>query len=138
MYYRYGSALLYQAQDSADYLGGPARTPADDGDKENSGSPHKGSGSGAPEAGSDLDADEEEAKAGEGPAPGVGGGEEEGAAVEGDLQLAWENLEAARAIWAKHADAHHPELDSEWGCFERLRAVSPLSAAYPSMTSCPC
>ena len=33
--------------------------------------------------------------------------------VEGDMQLAWENLETARAIWNKDADAHHEELASE-------------------------
>lgn len=37
------------------------------------------------------------------------------AGAEGDLQLAWENLETAKVIWAKHADAHAQQLAGGWG-----------------------
>lgn len=33
---------------------------------------------------------------------------------ESDLQLAWENLETARAIWSRNAQASAPELASKY------------------------
>jgi tetratricopeptide (TPR) repeat protein len=66
--------------------------------------------------------EEEKAASGEGQpsAGGVGGasgskdaaGEDAGGAVEGDMQLAWENLETARAIWARDASANADALAS--------------------------
>ncbi|PRW60974.1 TPR domain containing [Chlorella sorokiniana] len=98
-YYRYGAALLYQAQDSADVFGAGVREAADDDpaaseadDKENGGDKGK-----APAASAGGEGEEEEEE-----------GEESGA--EGDLQLAWENLETAKVIWAKDADRHAQQL----------------------------
>lgn len=48
------------------------------------------------------------------------------AGAEGDLQLAWENLETAKVIWAKDADAHAQQLagglgSSSGGCRDGCR-----------------
>lgn len=100
-YYRYGSALLYQAQDSADVFGGPLKEQAE-ADKENgliAGRPGDDKG----------DALEEEAAVDEAEEK-----ERERAAVEGgDLQLAWENLETARAIWARDSKKNAEQLSCE-------------------------
>jgi nuclear autoantigenic sperm protein len=127
-YYRYGSALFYHAQDSADVFGGPMRGGLDDEDKENEAA--------AQEEEEAAEAEEEPPAAavagseaappaddkGKGPAqespPGpagdvVAGGPATGG--EGDLQLAWENLETARAIWSRDAASHHTELASTHG-----------------------
>lgn len=45
------------------------------------------------------------------------GGED---AEDGDLQLAWENLETARAIWAKNPEANRAELAGESVCTSLL------------------
>ncbi|KAI7839538.1 hypothetical protein COHA_006720 [Chlorella ohadii] len=98
-YYRYGAALLYQAQDSADVFGAGVADAADDDD--------------APEGG---EADDKENSGDKGKAPAASAsGEEEGeegeeSGAEGDLQLAWENLETAKVIWAKDADSHAQQL----------------------------
>lgn len=111
-YYRYGSVLLYQAQDSADVFGAnmdPDNAPQDE-DKEND---ERGGDDRAPGAQSDGDDDkgkEQVAEDDETNAPGVNST----TGVEGDLQLAWENLDTARAIWAKNATAHHAELASTY------------------------
>ena len=99
-YYRYGSALLYQAQDSADVFGGPLRE-QEEGDKENG----LLEGTDGGDKG-DKKAEEEDVAADEADEQ-----EMERAAVEGgDLQLAWENLETARAIWARDSKANADPL----------------------------
>ncbi|KAH7621268.1 hypothetical protein Ndes2526B_g03609 [Nannochloris sp. 'desiccata'] len=116
-YYRYGSALLYQAQESADVFGGPIREQTDD-DKENG--LVERSAVEETDAADTTDDKEEKAAEGEGRPSSAGGasgsrdgGEDAaGGAVEGDMQLAWENLETARAIWARDANANADALAS--------------------------
>jgi HAT1-interacting factor 1 len=113
-YYRYGSVLLYQAQESADVFGAPL--PEENDDKENEEEETFGKDN-------DNDKDENAMDKGKGPklfdgsegrvgnfvcppADDQGGQELEG----GDLQLAWENLEIARTIWSKDAAANAKEL----------------------------
>jgi HAT1-interacting factor 1 len=110
--------LLYQAQESADVFGGPIREQADD-DKENGLVGERIAVEGATDAGDATD-DKEKSGTGEGEgsagAPGASGskdgGDDAGGAVEGDMQLAWENLETARAIWARDAGANTDALAS--------------------------
>ncbi|PSC74146.1 TPR domain containing [Micractinium conductrix] len=92
-YFRYGSTLLYQAQDSGDVFGGgvqeeeeeEAPEPPAAGNKENGG---KGKAPAEP-AGHDAQEEEEEG--------------EESSEGGTDLQLAWENLETAKVIWQRQA-----------------------------------
>ena len=120
-YCRYGSALLYQAQDNADVFGGPIRGGGGNGtDKENADAPEDEEAAEAPgEDDEGADAAEPADVKGKGPAqpkepsPEAADGEGEGDGAEGDLQLAWENLETARAIWAKNADSHREHLARE-------------------------
>lgn len=114
-YYRYGCALLYQAQESADVFGGPIRgAAATDGDKENDGEAKpppprpepiahddKGKRPAVEPIAEETADDAEDAEGEEG---------QRELDVEGDLQLAWENLEAARTIWSYSPDKHMNEL----------------------------
>ncbi|KAL4459220.1 hypothetical protein ABPG75_014085 [Micractinium tetrahymenae] len=94
-YYRYGAALLYQAQDSGDVFGAGVKegeeeeeggAGEDEDDKENGG---KGKApAAAPAEGNEEDEEAEES--------GDGGGS--------DLQLAWENLETAKVIWQREGE----------------------------------
>lgn len=112
-YYRYGSVLLYQAQESADVFGAPL--PEENDDKENE----------EEETCNDKDNDKDENAMDKGKGPKVFDGSEDrvGSLVDppaddqggqelegGDLQLAWENLEIARTIWSKDAVAQAKEL----------------------------
>ena len=114
-YYRYGSALLYQAQESADVFGGPIREQADD-DKENGLVERAVEETDAGDATDDKEKASDEAgpasAADAGASGSKDGGEDASGAVEGDMQLAWENLETARAIWAKDATANADALAS--------------------------
>ncbi len=110
-YYRYGSALLYQAQDNADVFGGPLRGNghgADD-DKEND----------EAEGEADAEAKGKGKKPAENQDAGPSNVHEKVASdhqthePESDLQLAWENLETARAIWARDAKSNAVELASK-------------------------
>ncbi|GAB4813158.1 hypothetical protein N2152v2_000204 [Parachlorella kessleri] len=120
-YYRYGSALLYQAQESTDVLGaqlGGGASDAEGGEsdgKENEETrPASGLQSGnaaEPSAGTDdkgkAPAQELDEEGGDGEEDG---GEDGDGAAESDLQLAWENLEAAKAIWAQQPEQHALQL----------------------------
>ncbi|KAL6784887.1 hypothetical protein ACKKBG_A01545 [Auxenochlorella protothecoides x Auxenochlorella symbiontica] len=95
VYFQLGRALLFQAQDTSDFLSGeraeaaaPGTLPADDMGKASVTKEETVSGSNqdAGDDGKDGDQSEEE-------------GEDSGEAS--DLQLAWEHLEAAKVIWAK-------------------------------------
>jgi HAT1-interacting factor 1 len=103
-YYRYGSVLLYQAQDNADVFGANLDTDVhqDVEDKENT------ENTGTEDSNKDkrmLAIDEEVAAA-------VAAEEEQGGEeIEAtDLEIAWENLDAARAIWEKHPEQNCEEL----------------------------
>lgn len=97
-YFRYGAALLYQAQESADVFGADLGSNAysiDKGDKENYDE------SKSQEKGYENALNDDSHDKGKAPV-------EDSTQLEnpldnevGDLQLAWENLEAARAIWSK-------------------------------------
>ncbi|EFN53411.1 hypothetical protein CHLNCDRAFT_58502 [Chlorella variabilis] len=96
-YYRYGAALLYQAQDSGDVFGanvvkdGEEEEEEEAENKENGGD--KGKAPAAPAEG--VEAEEE--------------GEDSGEAADNDLQLAWENLESAKVIWGKEGEEEHAQ-----------------------------
>merc|ERR1719199_291499 len=103
-YCRYGAVLLYQAQDNADVFGSNLDTDVhqDVEDKENDQAarePTPTATSGAVDADAELAA----ALAAE--------NEEEGDEIEvGDLEVAWENLDCARAIWEKDPQTNANEL----------------------------
>jgi len=109
--------LLYQAQESADVFGGPIREQTDD-DKENGlverSAVEETVAVDATDNKEDKPAEGEGRPSSAGGASGSkdGGEDAAGGAVEGDMQLAWENLETARAIWARDADANHDALAS--------------------------
>ncbi len=106
-YCRYGAVLLYQAQDNADVFGSNLDTDVhqDVEDKENDQAAREPSPAAAAAATGAVDADAELAAA-----LAV---EDQGEADEievGDLEVAWENLDCARAIWEKDPQANANEL----------------------------
>jgi len=118
-YYRYGSALFYQAQDSADVFGGPIG--GNDGniedDKENEVADREETE--AEPLPSEVTVTNVDAK-GKGPASDAAAVsvaeqadvDDASGIEEGDMQLAWENLETARSIWFKDPVANRSELAS--------------------------
>jgi HAT1-interacting factor 1 len=106
-YCRYGAVLLYQAQDSADVFGSNLDTDVhqDVEDKENDKTakdPTPPASSGA------VDADAELAAALAAEEDGQEGEEIEAT----DLEVSWENLDCARAIWEKDPQTNANELAS--------------------------
>lgn len=114
-YYRYGSVLLYQAQENADVFGAPLHEENNEEngfDKENEeadttrkGKDEMDKGKG-PKPREENEPAEHHANADD----DQGGQEVDG----GDLQLAWENLETARAIWSRtDPEVYAQELSGE-------------------------
>jgi len=125
-YFRYGAVLLYQAQDSADVFGAQIDTGVhqDVENKENNQTSRdaplsKGKGPSESEA-ADVDPrtthDEAIAAAAqeeEDAAAAAARNAAQPAAEETDLQIAWENLDTARAIWERDPEANCQELAGE-------------------------
>lgn len=112
-YYRYGSVLLYQAQDNADVFGANLDTDVhqDVENKENHESEEKLEG---PSSGSKGMHAASEGEAEEGKPGGSGGTKIEAETVgeATDLEIAWENLDAARAIWERDPQEYCHDLAS--------------------------
>jgi len=120
-FYRYGSSLLYQAQDNADVFGGPmqggggddAEAPESDG-KENDELDVKGKGPAAAVGGASMEEEgekeEDGEQQGEDNEQGEDGDRSAAADLASDLQLAWENLETAKIIWSRDAKTNASDL----------------------------
>lgn len=121
-YYRYGAALLYSVQDSADVFGGDLQTAAQQhdnqmgqGDVESAAVEHPPSSSAGPAAsGAAAEAltavEEDEEEEGEREGRGRTQATSEAGAVPSDVQLAWENLETAKGIYARQGASCTMEL----------------------------
>jgi HAT1-interacting factor 1 len=121
-YYRYGSVLLYQAQDNADVFGATLDTDVHQ-DLENKENEKSGGTDHGPEE--RIEEELENADKGKGMrigdvqdtegAAAVTGGEAEQVQAEPDatdLEIAWENLDTARAIWERDPEQNCHDLAS--------------------------
>lgn len=110
-YYRYGSVLLYQAQDNADVFGANLDTDVhqDVENKENHKSEEMLEGPSAVPKGEDRTSDEGKPT---GPDEDVQAHPEVGIEATSDLEIAWENLDTARAIWERDPQQYCHDLAS--------------------------
>ncbi|KAL4418824.1 hypothetical protein ABPG77_004064 [Micractinium sp. CCAP 211/92] len=100
-YYRYGAALLYQAQDSGDVFGAGVKEGEEEEEEEGGAAGEaednkENGGKGKSPAAAPVQGGAEEEEEEEGEESGDGGGS--------DLQLAWENLETAKVIWQREGE----------------------------------